>query len=76
MPTGIYTLYDANYAMMTPIRASMEALRNTFQSPANPFSYNGTGRLIGAWADLGYRLTKRFDQPKFGIKKTTINGKE
>lgn len=76
MPTGIYTLYDTNYAMLTPVRAGLEAVRNSFQSPANPLSYTGVGRFIGAWADLGYRLTKRYDQPKFGIKKTKINGKE
>lgn len=75
MPTGVYTLYDTNYAMMSPLRASLEAMRNTFQSPANPLSYTGTGRLFGAWADVGHRLTKRFDQPKFDIKKTTIDGK-
>jgi poly(3-hydroxybutyrate) depolymerase len=76
MPTGIYNLYDMNYAMLTPVRAQMEAMRNTFQAPTNPLSFTAPGRFFGALADVGYRLTKRFDQPKFGIKKVIINGKE
>lgn len=76
MPTGIYPLYDMNYAMMTPLRSEMEALRNTFQSPTNPLSFTAAGRFMGALADVGFRLTKRFDQPKFNIKKATVNGKE
>jgi poly(3-hydroxybutyrate) depolymerase len=76
MTTGIYPLFDMNYAMLTPFRAEMEALRNTFQSPTNPLSFTAPGRFMGAVADVGYRLTKRFEQPKFGIKKTEIKGKE
>jgi poly(3-hydroxybutyrate) depolymerase len=76
MPTSVYQLYDMNYAMLTPLRAELEAMRNTFQSPANPLSFTAAGRFVGALADVGFRLTKRFEQPKFGLKKTTINGKE
>jgi poly(3-hydroxybutyrate) depolymerase len=76
MPNGLYPLHDMKYAMLTPLRAEMEALRNNFQSPANPLSFTAPGRFFGALADVGFRLTKRFDQPKFGIKKTTIKGKE
>lgn len=76
MPTGLYTLYDLNYGMMTPVRQFSEMARNTFQNPANPLSFSTPGRTIGAAADVMYRLTKRFDQPKFGIKKVKIKGKD
>jgi len=76
MPTGLYTLYDLNYGMMTPLRQFSEMTRNTFQNPVNPLSFTAPGRTVAAAADVAYRLTKRFDQPKFGIKRVTIGKKE
>lgn len=76
MPTGLYTLHDMQYAMLTPLRQMSEMLRDTFQNPVNPVSFTTPGRAVAAAADVTNRLTKRFDQPKFGIKKIKIKNKE
>ena len=76
MPTGLYTLYDVGYGMLGPVRQFSEMIRNSFQNPVNPLSFTAPGRLIAAEADMAYRLTKRFEQPKFGIKRVTISNKD
>jgi poly(3-hydroxybutyrate) depolymerase len=72
----IYTLYDLSHVALTPIRLGAEMTRETFQSAVNPISYTMPGRAVAAGADLAIRMTRRFDQPEFGIRDVEINGKK
>lgn len=76
MATGMYTLHDLYFGMMSPMRNYAEMLRNSFQSPTNPFSFTPVGRMVAGSADNTYRLLKNYPQPKFGIKTVTIKDKE
>lgn len=76
MPTGLYPVRDVAHAMMTPVSVTAEVMRNIFKNSMNPLSYTGAGRVAAAAAEVTYRLTRDFKQPKFGIKTVTIKGKE
>lgn len=75
MPNILYPLYDLSHVALTPVRLGAEALRNAFQSPLNPLSNTQAGRTVAASADMTFRLTKRFDQPNFGIRQVKIGEK-
>lgn len=76
MPSQIYSLYDMNYAAMTPMRLGVEITRDAFQSPLNPLSFTTPGRAVSAAADVAVRVMRRFEQPSFGLEQTVINGKK
>jgi poly(3-hydroxybutyrate) depolymerase len=75
MNTGIYSLYEMGYAALTPVRLWAEATRDIFQNPMSPVSFTPIGRSMAAAADMTFRLTRRFEQPAFGIKEILIDGK-
>jgi poly(3-hydroxybutyrate) depolymerase len=75
MPNILYPLYDLSHVALTPLRMSAELVRDLFQNPLNPISYTPAGRRAAAGADLTTRLTRRFDQPAFGIRRTKIGDK-
>jgi poly(3-hydroxybutyrate) depolymerase len=75
MPNILYPLYDLSHVALTPIRLGAEMTRDLFQSPGNPASFTPVGRITAAASDLAFRLTRRFEQPAFGIRNTEINGK-
>lgn len=75
MNRGIYSLYEMGYAALTPVRLWAEATRDVFQNPLSPMSFTPLGRSMAAAADMTFRLTRRFEQPAFGIKETVIDGK-
>lgn len=76
MATGLYTVHDLYFGALSPLRNFSEMLRDSYKTPVNPVSFTPLGRLVSAGADMAYRLTKNYPQPKFGLKRVTINGKE
>jgi poly(3-hydroxybutyrate) depolymerase len=76
MPNSLYPFYDLSHVALTPIRVGAEMLRNAFRNPGNPLSFTPAGRTLSATGDVAFRLTKRFEQPAFGIRDTIIDGKK
>lgn len=76
MPNSLYPFYDLSHVALTPIRLGAQFVRDTFTNPLNPLSNSEAGRTVAASADMAFRLTRRFDQPSFGLRTTTIDGKK
>lgn len=76
MPNSLYPFYDLSHVALTPLRLSAELIRDAFNNPGNPLSYTPAGRTLAATGDVTSRLTKRFEQPDFGIRNVTIDNKK
>src|SRR5690606_22503798 len=72
----LYHLYDWHHAAWEPVRLFVQAGQRLFSHPALPFSYTGMGRTAAAVCELVERGTRRYAKPKFGLERTTIDGRE
>ena len=72
----LYHLHDLHYAMLTPARLGAEMTKSIYQSGLNPLAYTRPGRTIAAYAEMFERMSRRFNEPEFGIHSTTIDGRE
>lgn len=75
MPNILYPFYDLSHVALSPLSMSAEFMRDAFQNPLNPLSYTQAGRTAAASADMTFRLTRRFEQPAFGIRNVRIGEK-
>lgn len=75
MPNILYPFYDLSHVALTPVRLGAEWMKGALNNPMNPIKDTELGRTMAASADMTFRLTKRFDQPAFGIRRVTIDGK-
>ncbi len=76
MTNMLYPLYDLSHVALAPLSLGAEITRDMFQSPMNPASFSGPGHILAAAADLTHRMTRRFEQPAFGIEEVVIDGKK
>jgi poly(3-hydroxybutyrate) depolymerase len=72
----LYSLHEAAYQAVAPVRLAAEAARNVWGSPLNPASASKLGRTLYASADLVANLTRRYGRPAWGLDKVTIKGRE
>ncbi|MBV9996828.1 MAG: polyhydroxyalkanoate depolymerase [Caulobacteraceae bacterium] len=72
----LYSLHEAAYQAVTPLRLAAQAARQFWSSPLNPAAGSKLGRTFYASADLLANLTRRYGRPAWGIDKVTIKGRE
>ncbi len=70
----LYTLYEMGYAAVTPMRATINAVRRIYRSPANPMAHTLPGRTVAAAADFFEAVTRRYGKPEWGIEDTVVDG--
>jgi len=73
--SGLYSLKEMSNASMTPLRMMANATKQMFSNPMSPLAYTGIGRQMAAGAELVERITQSYPKPEFGLKSTTIDGK-
>ena len=72
----LYSMHEAAYQSITPLRLAAQAARDFWGSPLNPAGSSKLGRRLYASADLLSNLTRRYGRPAWGIDKVTIKGRE
>src|SRR4030095_414953 len=72
-------LYDA-YEVQRSLLAGVSTLANIgagwMQNPVNPFAYSGMGTIVASPLDVCAHASAPRGKPNFGLKATTIGGKE
>lgn len=73
---GLYSLKEMQNAGLAPLRLMANATKNMFSNPLSPLAYTDLGRHMAAGAELVERITQSYPKPEFGLKQTTIEGKQ
>ncbi len=68
----LYSLHEAAYHSVSPIRIAAGAAREFWGSPLNPASNSKFGRTLFASAEMLSSLTRRYGRPAWGIDSVTI----
>ncbi|MDE2579691.1 MAG: polyhydroxyalkanoate depolymerase [Hyphomicrobiales bacterium] len=71
-----YQMYEIAHMALAPARAVSEATRRLASNPFNPWSHTLFGRNIAASAELFERVTRRYGKPAFGLRSTSVGGRE
>jgi poly(3-hydroxybutyrate) depolymerase len=74
LSTGLYWLYEMSHASLNPARALAEATKLYYTNPFNPISRTTLGKVVGAWAELFERATRRYGRPDWMIDSTMVGG--
>jgi poly(3-hydroxybutyrate) depolymerase len=69
-----YWLYEMSHAALNPARAFADAGRLFFKNPANPLAHTPFGKATSAALELFERSTRRYSQPDWNIKETSVGG--
>ncbi|WP_102868204.1 polyhydroxyalkanoate depolymerase [Pseudovibrio exalbescens] len=69
-----YQLYELNHAILSPVRAAVDATKIYFQNPMNPLTHTQVGRTMAASCELVERVTRRYGKPEFGLDSTLVSG--
>ena len=70
----LYALHEASYHASTPLRLGALAMRDFWNSPANPAADTKIGRRLYAGADLFTNVTRRYGRPEWSVDNVTIDG--
>ena len=73
--TVLYSFYEMQQNMVTPLRMMANAGKQWHSNPLMPWAYTGPGRTMTAFSELMERMTKRYSKPEFGIDEIEIDGK-
>jgi poly(3-hydroxybutyrate) depolymerase len=68
----LYSLHEAAYNSVTPVRYAARAARDFWGSPLNPASGSKWGRTLYASAEMLSNLTRRYGRPDWGIETVTV----
>lgn len=69
-----YHAYELAHAMLSPMRAGVEAMRLGLDFPFNPFSNTPVARNMAAACELFENVTRRYGKPHFGIDTVKMGG--
>ncbi|MDA0274800.1 MAG: polyhydroxyalkanoate depolymerase [Proteobacteria bacterium] len=72
----LYSLYEAQHALLGPWRHAAELARGWYAHPFSPFSYTPMGRRMAASSDLFLRVTQRYEKPRWDIASVRIGERE
>lgn len=72
----IYHFYEAQHAVLAPVRAVTGWMQEVYSSPYLPASYTQFGRKVVAACELLERTTRRYGKPEFGIESVVVNGED
>ncbi len=73
--SGLYSLKEVHNASMAPMRTMANMTKQMFSNPLHPLAYTTLGRQFAAAGELVERITQSYPKPEFGLKHTTIDGK-
>jgi poly(3-hydroxybutyrate) depolymerase len=68
----LYQLNELHHALLEPWRALAQANHVLFSHPFSPLSYHPLAGRVTAGSDLMQRLTRRYEKPAFGLRRTVI----
>ena len=71
----LYSLYEAQHALLGPWRYAAEHARDWFSHPAAFWSQSQIARRIAASSDLFLRVTQRYEKPGWDIDETVVDGR-
>lgn len=69
-----YHAYEMAHAMLSPMRAGVEALKLSLEFPFNPLSKTPMARSMAAACELFENVTRRYGKPHFGIDSVKMGG--
>ncbi len=68
----LYSLYEAQHALLEPWRYAAQAAHGWFAHPFSPFTYTPMARRLAASSDLFLRVTQRYEKPAWDIAEAQI----
>ena len=72
----LYHLHELQRRFLNPLSVWAQATSELFSSPYSPLAYTPVSRRLAAGYDLLHRVGKHYDKPEFGLRSTTVDGKE
>ena len=72
----LYSLFEAQHAVLAPMRLMAEWSRGWFGHPFSPFALTPMAKEITASSDLFLRVTNRYEKPAWDIGSTLVDGLE
>lgn len=72
----LYELHDAQRLFLAPFADASDALSQLYSNPYSPLSYTPFSHEIAAAYELGYRISKDYPKPEWGLATTRIGGRE
>jgi len=70
----LYKLFEAQHAVLTPLRYAAELSHAWFSHPFSPWAWTPHSRRLAAGNDLFLRVTQRYEKPAWGIADVQIEG--
>jgi poly(3-hydroxybutyrate) depolymerase len=72
----LYALHEMQHALLAPWNVWAKTHHELFSHPFSPLAYAPGAKRVAASADLFHRLTKRYEKPEFGLRRTVLDGRE
>src|SRR3972149_2429268 len=70
----LYTLHEAQRAILRPLSTWAEARSQVYPHPSRPLSYAPFSSRVSAGFELIYRFGKEYQKPDFGVTSVAIDG--
>ena len=70
----LYTLHEAQRAILRPLSTWAEAMSQAYSHPYSPLSYLPFASRASAGFELIYRFGKEYQKPAFGIRSVEVDG--
>jgi poly(3-hydroxybutyrate) depolymerase len=72
----LYHLHELQRKFLNPLSVWAQATSELFSSPYSPLAYTPFSRRMAAGYDLLHRIGKHYEKPAWGLRTTTIEGRE
>ena len=72
----MYYLLESARANLSPIRYTLLASQEWYNSEYNPFYHSNFAQTMRATLEIAERLTRKYEKPEFKITTATVSGKE